>query len=194
MRLGENVNSNINSNSNARRYLTFVLDGENYGVDILAVQELLAWQETTPLVTPAPNASAFMLGAINLRGLSIPVLDLRACLGLADSACAPKDVVVVLNLQIQGASRVMGLRVDAVSSVHEVSADQVRLVSGLENTMTSRWVTTWAKMDDAMVMLLDAHDLVQKNIALESESTNAAPAKTARKLIHCITSNYAQMS
>ncbi len=104
-----------------RQYLTFALAGEEYGVDILRVQEIRGWEP----VTRVPNAPRCLKGVLNLRGAIVPVLDLRRRFGLPEQPCGPDTVVIVLRSQTAGTERSVGIVVDAVSDVVSADADAV---------------------------------------------------------------------
>lgn len=101
-----------------REVLTLRLGDEEYGIDILSVQEIRSYEPPTRLA----NAPAFIQGVVNLRGTIVPIADLRLQFGLADASVSPATVVIVLNV----ASRVVGIVVDAVSDVVALAAEQVR--------------------------------------------------------------------
>jgi purine-binding chemotaxis protein CheW len=110
------------SNEASRQYLTFALAGEEYGVDILRVQEIRGWEP----VTRVPNTPRCVRGVLNLRGAIVPVLDLRQRFGLPEQPCGPDTVVIVLRSQLAGAERSVGIVVDAVSDVLSAGGDEVR--------------------------------------------------------------------
>jgi len=101
-----------------RGYLSFHLGREEYGIDILKVQEIRSYSEPTRMAG-APNV---VRGVIDLRGVIVPVIDLRLCFGLAEARTDGSTVVIVLNL----AHRVVGIVVDAVSEVIELRPAQLR--------------------------------------------------------------------
>ena len=82
------------------QFLTFMLNGEEYGVDILRVQEIKGWDSATPI----PNTPAYVRGVINLRGTVVPIIDLRARFGLEHAAYGPTTVVIVLKIMSGAAS------------------------------------------------------------------------------------------
>src|SRR5580658_5602491 len=98
------------------QYLTFMLAGEEYGVDILRVQEIKGWDK----VTRIPHTAKFVLGVINLRGAVVPILDLRCRFGLGSSDFGPTTVVIVVRAMTRSGERTVGMVVDAVSEVYHV--------------------------------------------------------------------------
>ncbi|MCB1972845.1 MAG: purine-binding chemotaxis protein CheW, partial [Geminicoccaceae bacterium] len=103
-------------------YLTFMLDGEEYGVDILRVQEIRGWTKTTAL----PNTPGYVKGIINLRGAIVPILDLRERFGLSTAEYGRTTVVVVLKVARADHEIVMGIVVDAVSDVHNLASEEIK--------------------------------------------------------------------
>ncbi len=104
------------------QYLTFIMADEEYGVDILRVQEIRGWDT----VTAIPNTPDYLRGVINLRGSVVPIIDLRLRFGLPPLEYGPTTVVIVLKVLHEGGERVMGIVVDAVSDVHTLPAEQMK--------------------------------------------------------------------
>ncbi|WP_411020783.1 chemotaxis protein CheW, partial [Salmonella sp. ZJHZ21_0185] len=96
------------------QFLTFIMADEEYGVDILTVQEIRSWEE----ITEIPNAPDYLKGVINLRGTIVPILDLRLRFGLAMIDYGPLTVVIVVKVIFEQNSKIMGMVVDAVSDVY----------------------------------------------------------------------------
>ncbi len=150
------------------QYLTFMLSGEEYGVDILTVQELRGWEETTPI----PNTPSFVLGVINLRGVVVPIVDLRDRFGLERMEYGPTTVVIIVKVQASGKERVLGIVVDAVSEVYDINKQDMQPPPDMEGSISIDFVTGLATMDDKMVILLDINKLVNEGIL--SRTGNAA--------------------
>ena len=100
----------MGDNGEGEQYLTFMLAGEEYGVDILRVQEIKGWDN----VTPIPNTPSYIKGVINLRGTIVPIIDLRERFSLETISYGPTTVVIVLKVNSDKGSRTMGIVVDAV--------------------------------------------------------------------------------
>src|SRR5258706_1827385 len=105
------------SGRDAKQYLTFLLADAEYGVDILRVQEIKGWDTVTAL----PNTPEYVRGVMNLRGTIVPIIDLRQRFGLATIDYGLTTVVVVLKVMHERGSRIMGIVVDAVSDVYNVT-------------------------------------------------------------------------
>jgi len=157
------------------QYLTFMLSGEEYGVDILTVQELRGWEETTPI----PNTPSFVLGVINLRGVVVPIVDLRDRFGLERMEYGPTTVVIIVKVQASGKERVLGIVVDAVSEVYDINKQDMQPPPDMEGSISIDFVTGLATMDDKMVILLDINKLVNEGIL---SKTNSAAAHTEAEL------------
>ncbi|MEL7371011.1 MAG: chemotaxis protein CheW [Myxococcota bacterium] len=135
--------------------LTFLLGDEEYGVDILRVQEIRGWDCATPI----PNTPDFVLGVINLRGTIVPIVDLRLRLGMPSRAYGPTTVVIVLKVISPSRDRTMGVVVDAVSDVHAMTASDVRTSSGLANVDVA-FVQGLATVADKMLIIVDVDELL----------------------------------
>ena len=132
-------------------YLTFTLADEEYGVDILKVQEIRGYDAVTRL----PDAPDYIKGVINLRGVIVPVIDMRLKFRLAAEYNA-LTVMIVLNV----ADRVVGMVVDAVSDVIRLTPDQVRPVPEIVCTIDRKFLTGIGTAEDRMLVLLDIEHLM----------------------------------
>ena len=130
----------------AGQYLTFRLGGEEYGVEILRVQEIKGFSTATPI----PNTPPHVLGVMNLRGTIIPVLDLRARLGMPKADATAFSVIVVVRVS----ARVVGVVVDAVSDVLDIPADDVQPAPELGASVDTRFIQGLARTGDKLVLLL----------------------------------------
>lgn len=106
----------------AEQFLTFEIEGEEYAVDILRVQEIKGWDEATRV----PRMPPYVKGVINLRGTIVPIVDLRERFSLKPAQYGPKTVVIVLRVVHQEQERVMGVVVDSVSDVHTLEDHALR--------------------------------------------------------------------
>lgn len=138
------------------QYLTFIMDDEEYGVDILCVQEIRGWEPTTPL----PNAPSHIKGVINLRGTIVPIVDLRQCFGLKSIEYSAITVVIVLKVKTPEGSRVMGIVVDAVSDVYTLSREDMRSAPDLGSSIDTDFIEGLVSVDEKMVILLDIDKLL----------------------------------
>jgi purine-binding chemotaxis protein CheW len=135
-----------------REVLVFVLGAEEYGVDILKVQEIRGYDK----VTPIPSAPDYLKGVVNLRGVIVPILDMRVKFRLPEVRYDQFTVVVILRI----ASRVIGLVVDGVSDVIALTASEIREAPNLGSVVDSSFIAGLATQDDRMVLLLDIEKLL----------------------------------
>lgn len=139
-----------------RQYLSFILAGEEYGVDILRVQEVKGW---TP-VTRMPQLPEFVPGVLNLRGSIVPVVDLRARFGLEQIEYSPTTVIVVITVGQGEVRQAVGIVVDGVSDVVDVEDASVRPAPRFGTALDAAYIRGIAELGDKMVMLLDADRLL----------------------------------
>ncbi len=136
----------------AREFLTFTLGNEEYGIDILCVQEIRGYDGVTRL----PGAPAHIKGVVNIRGTIVPVVDLRIRFQLGSATYDALTVMVVLNV----GDRIVGVVVDSVSDVVALGAEQIRPNPDLEGAVDPRFVTGIGALDGRMLILLDIEGLM----------------------------------
>ncbi len=155
----------------ADQYLTFLLEGEEYGVDILRVQEIRGWERTTPI----PNTPDYVQGVINLRGTIVPIIDLRRRFGLPPREYGPTTVVVVLRVESEERERTMGIVVDAVSDVYNLPEEEVAPPPDLGSAISINFVRGLATVEGKMVIVLDIDRLLNADaLALAPGAPEAA--------------------
>lgn len=137
------------------QYLTFIMAEEEYGVDILAVQEIRGWESATPV----PNSPEHIKGVINLRGTIVPIMDLRQRFSLQAIDYGEETVVVVLKTQTSRGDRVMGIIVDAISDVYDVPNEDVKS-TGLGENVNARFIRGLVSVNKGMVILLELEKLL----------------------------------
>jgi purine-binding chemotaxis protein CheW len=135
-----------------QQYLTFKLAGEEYGIGILMVQEIRGWSE----VTAIPHAPEWVLGVMDLRGVAVPIVDLRRRFALEPAQFGPSTVVIVVRIPDAAQSCTLGLVVDAVSEVYDIEAADHRSLPELGSSASSAIVHGLAQMDGKTLILLDA--------------------------------------
>ncbi len=135
-----------------REVLVFVLGKEEYGVDILKVQEIRGYEK----VTPIPSAPDYLKGVVNLRGVIAPVIDMRVKFRLPEVRYDSFTVVVILRI----GGRVVGLVVDGVSDVVRFTASEVKAAPQLGALVDSSFLDGVATQDDRMVLLVDIERLL----------------------------------
>jgi purine-binding chemotaxis protein CheW len=142
-------------NPEARKseFLTFRLGSESYGIDILKVQEIRGYETPTSIA----NAPPFIKGVINLRGVIVPILDLRVKFRLPDTPYDAFTVVIILKV----ASRVVGIVVDSVSDVLSLDAEAIRPTPEFASaTFDTKYITGLAPLDGGMLIMLDIERLL----------------------------------
>lgn len=140
------------TSSGAREYLTFKLDQEEYGIDILKVQEIRGYEPPTRVA----NAPSFIKGVMNLRGTIVPIVDLRLKFNCSKAEYNTFTVVIILNLR----SRIVGVVVDSVSDVMELQAENLKSAPDIESAIDSSAVQGLGSLGDRMLILLDIERLM----------------------------------
>ena len=133
-------------------YLTFRLGDEEYGIDILRVQEIRSYEQPTRIA----NAPSFLKGVVNLRGVIVPIIDLRLKLGCETAEYNHFTVVIVLNVR----GRVVGAVVDSVSDVLELTGDAIRPAPAMNATIDTGYITGIGSVADRMLILMDIEALM----------------------------------
>ncbi len=137
------------------QYLSFILGDEDYGVDILRVQEIKAWQN----VTQIPNTPHYVCGVMNLRGAIIPVVDLRRRFDMTPRPYTSTTVVIVLK--VEGlTTRIVGIVVDAVSDAINVTDDMIRPAPDFGTYLDTRYIKGLVANGNNMMVLLNIDHLL----------------------------------
>ncbi len=140
------------ASANTQQYLTFSLSDQEFGIDILRVQEIKNYTRVTPIPNSPPNVK----GVMNLRGTVIPIVDLRSTLGMTSADYDKFTVIIVVNIE----SRVVGLVVDAVSDVMDVALSDIEVPPTLVNDTSHSVLTGIAKTGDRLITILDISKIV----------------------------------
>lgn len=154
----------------AEQFLTFRLCGQEYGISALKVQEIKGWEK----VTPIPNSPPYIRGVVNLRGLIVPVIDLRLRFNLEETDYTTVTAIVVVNI----GEKLAGLVVDSVSDVIDVAEDQRCAAPDFEGHQNREFISGLAEIDEKLLILLDIDRLVNPDL-LETKGTEEAKASTA---------------
>ena len=133
-------------------FLTFRLGGEEYGIDILKVQEIRSYEPPTRIA----NAPAFIKGVVNLRGVIVPIVDLRLRLGCESAEYSALTVVIVLNVK----GRVVGAVVDSVSDVLELAKEAIRPAPEMASAVDASFITGIGSVGERMLILMDIEGLM----------------------------------
>ncbi|MFA6014945.1 MAG: chemotaxis protein CheW [Gallionellaceae bacterium] len=133
-------------------FLTFTLGAEEYGMDILKVQEIRGYDAVTAIA----NTPSFIKGVINLRGIIVPIVDLRIKFNLGTVTYNELTVVIILNLS----TRVVGVVVDSVSDVLTLTHEQIKAAPSLSTSLDTRYIMGLGTIDQRMLILVDIEKLM----------------------------------
>lgn len=141
--------------------LTFVLDDEEYAVDILRVVEIRGWEN----VTRIPNTPSYIRGVLNMRGSIVPIVDLRMRFNLQKVEYGVTTVIVVLKVMKEdgSGSRTMGIVVDGVSEVYTVPESEIREAPDFGTKVRTEFIKGLATIEDKMVIVLDIDKMLNSD-------------------------------
>ena len=158
------IGSGISNLSN-NEFLTFTLGSEEYGLDILKVQEIRGYDAVTSIA----NMPEFIKGVVNLRGTIVPIVDLRIKFKMSEVVYDQFTVVIILNF----GHRVVGIVVDSVSDVLTLKSEQVRAAPELSAALDTRYILGLGTVDERMLILVDIEKLMSSGeMALVDEATS----------------------
>ena len=146
------TNESQAADSGGRELLTFTLGSEEYGIDILKVQEIRGYDAVTTIA----NSPEFIKGVINLRGIIVPIIDMRIKFRLGNVTYNQLTVVIILNV----ANRVVGIVVDGVSDVITLSAEQLKPAPEFSSSLDTQYITGLGTVDDRMIIVMDIERLM----------------------------------
>ncbi len=159
----------LEAGEDTNQFLTFMLAGEEYGVDILRVQEIKGWESSTEI----PNTPGYIQGVMNLRGTIVPIVDLRSRFELEQVEYSNTTVVIVLKTISSGDEKTIGFVVDAVSDVYNVTDEQLKPSPDFGSAVSTEFVRGLATVDEKMLILLDIDHLMDADIDInQSEMTH----------------------
>jgi purine-binding chemotaxis protein CheW len=138
--------------SEIQQYVIFSLDEQVYGIEILKLKEVVSYRKITPL----PNMRGFIKGIINLRGVILPVFDLREKFRLAETTYTPFHSIIVMEIL----GRVMGVIVDEISDVVELFPEEVQATANLPPGVQTEYIKGIGKKEDSLIVLLDVDKLL----------------------------------
>ena len=137
------------------QYLSFLLGGEEYGVSILSVQEI----RTGESLTPIPKTPDYIRGVMNLRGVIVPIVDLRSRFQITSDRPHDIEVVILLNIQGPDRPRTIGAIVDDVIDVYSVPAEELKPAPDFGSAISTRFLRGIATMSDRILLMLDTERL-----------------------------------
>lgn len=160
MNMGKTLQNTMeNTDGKGDQYLTFILADEEYGVEILRVQEIRGWTK----VTPMPNSPSYLKGVLQLRDHAIPIIDLRSRFNMEPLEYGPTTVVIVVHVKSSTLGQLIGIVVDAVSEVYTFNADDCQ-VPPVGDIVEEQFVKGLVRIDEKMVILLDVDILLNASV------------------------------
>jgi len=147
-----------NSELNTEQYLTFSLGEEEYGVDILRVQEIKSWVD----VTFVPNTPDYLCGVLNLRGAIIPIVDLRLRMDMDKRDYDKTTIVIVIKVrdEQEETEKTVGIVVDVVSDAYDIKRDEIKPRPDLGEQVDTTYILGLVALSNRMVMILDVDVLL----------------------------------
>jgi len=171
----ETSKNDATQNENTVQYLTFKLDGESFATEISKVKEVLEYTQ----VTPVPRSPEFMQGVINLRGSVVPVVDLRLQFGLPTVEPTVDSCIIIIEVNMEGTSTVLGALADSVQEVIDLKNDQLEPAPSFGTRVDNDFVQHMGKVGDRFVMVLNMNKVFsqeQINKVEKTSTTNDAKA------------------
>ena len=162
----------------AGKYLTFTLQQESYGIDVLQVREIIRLTD----ITAVPQMPAYIRGVINLRGKIIPVLDLRMRFGFPDAGRTDQTCIIVVQVKLpDGRSTAMGLVVDGVEEVFNIADGEIEETPDFGAQLDTDYILGMAKIKGSVKALLDIDKVIAGDVLMTAQkiSPAAAPALNA---------------
>jgi purine-binding chemotaxis protein CheW len=145
-------NNDGNGIKTASEYLTFTLGNEEYGIDILKVQEIRGYDAVTHIA----NTPEFIKGVVNLRGVIVPIVDMRIKFKVGEPTYNDFTVVIIMNVL----GRIIGMVVDGVSDVVALGTEQIKAAPEMGSSMDTDYITGLGTLNDQMLILVDIEKLM----------------------------------
>ncbi len=152
---GEHAMEGIDFITSGEQYLTFLLANEQYAVDILCVEEIRSWEVPTKI----PNAPGYIKGVINMRGVIVPIVDLRLKFKIGEANYQETTVVIVLTYNVNDSSRTIGFVVDAVSDVLNVETNEIQNSPAFGGCVQPQYIDGLINVGKNVVTLLNVEQL-----------------------------------
>lgn len=154
----------------ADQFLSFLIAEEEYGIEILKVQEIKSWGPYTPL----PKSPDYVLGVINLRGAIVPIIDLRCRFGLPPTDYTPTTAVIIVRTGSSEHERIIGLVVDSVAEVYHLSPEAIQDVSETKSGEKASYVRGFGQIDDKLVILVNLDPIITQSLGQIQQMADAA--------------------
>ncbi|GLX77599.1 chemotaxis protein CheW [Thalassotalea insulae] len=146
------ANESIDTNDEVLQWVTFQLDSETYGINVMQVQEVLRYTE----IAPVPGAPTYVLGIINLRGNVVTVIDTRSRFGLESSEVTDNTRIVIIEAEKQ----VIGILVDSVAEVVYLKASEIDVAPNVGNDESAKFIQGVSNRDGELLILVDLNKLL----------------------------------
>ncbi|MBX2881351.1 MAG: chemotaxis protein CheW [Granulosicoccus sp.] len=144
----------------ADQFLSFLIAEEEYGIEILKVQEIKSWGPYTPL----PKSPDYVLGVINLRGAIVPIIDLRRRFGLPPTDYTATTAVIIVRTEDSEQARIIGLVVDSVSEVHHLTPDAIQDASEHPNAEKASYVRGFGQIGEKLIILVNLDPIIAASL------------------------------
>ena len=174
--LGQDTLDRPADTANTKQFITFTIDAEEYGIDIMVVREIKGWTETTPI----PKAPSHMRGVINLRGAVVPVIDLSVRFGKPASPVTKRTCIVIIEIEASGERHILGVVVDAVNAVLDIPASEIEPPPAFGARIRTDFIQGMGKVNGKFVVLLDVdHVLAIEEMQVLTDVQDAAATSEA---------------
>jgi purine-binding chemotaxis protein CheW len=152
---GEYSLEGIDFITSGEQYLTFLLADEQYAVDILCVEEIRSWENPTRI----PNSPHYIKGVINMRGIIVPIVDLRMKFNIGEPIYSETTVVIVLTVETDEKTRTIGFVVDAVSDVLNVETNEIKPAPAFGGCVPQNYLDGLVNVGESVVTILNVKAL-----------------------------------
>lgn len=166
----DNSSTSTDIAETADQFLSFLIAGEEYGIEILKVQEIKSWGPYTPL----PKSPDYVLGVINLRGAIVPIIDLRNRFGLPSTDYTATTAVIIVRTGEADQTRIIGLVVDSVSEVYHLSPDAIQDASEGTPGEKASYVRGFGQIADKLVILVNLEPIILESLGQIQQMADAA--------------------
>ena len=153
----------MNGDAGLIQFISFAIDNDQYGVDIMSVREIKGWSE----ITHIPKQPEHVRGVLNLRGVMVPIIDLRCRFGQGLTQATPIHIVII----VQVGTRQVGLLADRVLDIVSSDASQIQPVPRIAQASRIEFLSGLVTVDDAMIALIDLPNLLAAPVSAEAEAS-----------------------
>lgn len=161
----QSLGSNVKNEEAIQQFLSFTIDSSSYGVDLMSVREIKGWSQTTQL----PNSPEFMKGVINLRGIVVPIFDLRKRFNMGDTTPNEKNAVIIVT----AGDRLIGILVDTVSDILDATASQINQAPHVDKKLDADFIKGLISIAEKMVVLLDVDKIFDAETLQNADNTTS---------------------